>query len=111
MIDVELRWVTGHDLWQLCIRRLRYALCVKASSLSRTDLHLADMTILASDAQSNGTPIVCVSIQYRVNIFCFGDEASAKNLAVLDQALAIEWVQQHIMDFGGDPVTSPILKS
>ncbi|KAH8646422.1 Alpha/Beta hydrolase protein [Ilyonectria robusta] len=65
---------------------------------------VCDMTILASDAQSNGTPIVCVSIQYRVNIFCFGDEASAKNLAVLDQALAIEWVQQHIMDFGGDPL-------
>ncbi|KAH7147159.1 Alpha/Beta hydrolase protein [Dactylonectria estremocensis] len=62
-----------------------------------------DMKTLASDAQSNGTPIVCVSIQYRVNIFSFGDETSAKNPAVLDQAPAPEWVQQHIMDFGGDP--------
>lgn len=66
------------------------------------------MTTLVSDAQCNGTPLVCVSIQYRVNIFSFGDETSAKNLAVLDQTLALEWVQQHIKGFGGDPVTSPI---
>ncbi|KAF4307236.1 carboxylesterase [Botryosphaeria dothidea] len=47
--------------------------------------------------------MVVVAMQYRLNIFAFGDGKSAKNLALKDQRLAIEWVRKHIAGFGGDP--------
>lgn len=66
------------------------------------------MTSIVSDALSLGKPIIAVSVQYRLNIFAFGDDASARNLALQDQSLALEWVWNHIRDFGGDPVTKPL---
>lgn len=55
--------------------------------------------------------IVCVTVAYRLGIFGFlnfgpllGDayRGSANN-ALRDLLLALQWVQQHIADFGGDP--------
>lgn len=41
---------------------------------------------------------------YRVNIFGFpGLPGMSQNLGLLDQRLAIEWVQKNIAAFGGDP--------
>lgn len=41
---------------------------------------------------------------YRLNIFGFpGDPNIRNNLGLLDQRLAIEWVQDNIAAFGGDP--------
>jgi carboxylesterase type B len=57
--------------------------------------------------RANGT-FVWVSIQYRLGMFGFmagrdmydnGD----LNAGLLDQRLALEWVQRHISAFGGDP--------
>lgn len=52
-----------------------------------------------------GLPIIAVAIQYRLNIFAFGDDDSSVNLALKDQALALQWVQRHVAAFGGDPVS------
>ena len=48
--------------------------------------------------------IVCVTINYRLGAdgFLFLDDGIA-NLGLLDQVAALEWVQQNIAAFGGDP--------
>ncbi|KAM5353442.1 hypothetical protein ACJ41O_000092 [Fusarium nematophilum] len=48
-------------------------------------------------------PIIIVTINYRLNIFAFGDGEGERNLALQDQQLALEWVSKNIQDFGGDP--------
>ena len=48
--------------------------------------------------------IVCVTINYRVGVDGFlylGDGIA--NLGLLDQVAALQWVQEHIAAFGGDP--------
>jgi cholinesterase len=46
--------------------------------------------------------LICSS--YRLSIFGFpGNPSSTNNLALLDQRLAVEWVQTNIANFGGDP--------
>lgn len=49
-------------------------------------------------------PVIVVSINYRLNIFAFGDGNGGANLALYDQRNGIAWVQKHIASFGGDPV-------
>jgi len=67
----------------------------------------ADMTgeDLVHNAQDG---IVAVLIQYRLGVFGFlGGAEVAKNgnvnAGLLDQQFALQWVQQHISKFGGDP--------
>lgn len=56
----------------------------------------------------NGLPVIMVAINYRLGIFGFaqsdalGAEGST-NAGLRDQRLALEWVQDHIGQFGGDP--------
>jgi hypothetical protein len=57
---------------------------------------------------SQGTPIVFVSMNYRLGPLGFpqGPEAverGALNLGLHDQWVALEWVQKNIASFGGDP--------
>ncbi|KAA1475671.1 alpha/beta-hydrolase [Dentipellis sp. KUC8613] len=57
--------------------------------------------------QSNFT-IISVNIQYRLGVFGFlGGQAvkekGALNAGLLDQQLALQWVQKYIPKFGGDP--------
>ena len=57
---------------------------------------------------SQGTPILFVSMNYRVGPLGFpqGPEAverAALNLGLHDQWVALEWVQNNIASFGGDP--------
>ncbi|KAJ7736560.1 carboxylesterase [Mycena maculata] len=51
--------------------------------------------------------IVVVTVNYRTNIFGFPSSAdlpiAQNNLGLLDQELALEWVQSNIAQFGGDP--------
>ncbi|KAF2674205.1 alpha/beta-hydrolase [Microthyrium microscopicum] len=51
--------------------------------------------------------VVLVTINYRVNVFGFpglsGNPAVPQNPGLLDQRLAIQWVEQNIAAFGGDP--------
>ncbi|XP_027261887.1 liver carboxylesterase 1 [Cricetulus griseus] len=58
---------------------------------------------LALSAHGN---VVVVAIQYRLGIWGFfstGDEHSRGNWGHLDQVAALRWVQDNIVNFGGDP--------
>lgn len=50
--------------------------------------------------------MIVVAMNYRLNLFAFGDgKGTAEvNLALKDQALAIDWVRSYIGGFGGDAV-------
>jgi len=50
--------------------------------------------------------IVLVEVQYRLGplgFMCLPDDNIAGNMGMLDQVLALKWVQEHISAFGGDP--------
>ena len=66
----------------------------------------ADMTTIVADSARFGTPIIAVSLQYRLNIFALGSKPGPPNLALRDQELALHWIQEHIAGFNGDPVTT-----
>jgi carboxylesterase 2 len=55
---------------------------------------------------SRNQDIVFVSFNYRTNVFGFPAAqdlpASGNNLGLLDQELALAWVQDNIAQFGGD---------
>ncbi|PIL26309.1 hypothetical protein GSI_12065 [Ganoderma sinense ZZ0214-1] len=67
-----------------------------------------DATNIVIQSLLRGTPVIYVSVNYRVGPFGFpqGTEAGllgAVNLGLQDQLAAIAWVQKHISAFGGDP--------
>ena len=50
--------------------------------------------------------VVLVMIHYRLSglgFLCLNTAQSRSNLGLLDQVLALRWVQSHIRHFGGDP--------
>ncbi|KAJ5388779.1 Carboxylesterase type B [Penicillium cosmopolitanum] len=63
---------------------------------------ICDPIKLVADSVKAGKPMIFVSINYRLNIFSFGD-GKEKNLALKDQRLGIDWVRMNIASFGGDP--------
>ncbi|KAJ4263527.1 hypothetical protein NW762_006346 [Fusarium torreyae] len=64
---------------------------------------ICDTTTIVADSIRLGKPIIAVSIQYRLNIFAIGNAEGPANLALRDQALALQWIQEHIGGFNGDP--------
>lgn len=64
----------------------------------------ADTPRLVADSVRLGKPIIVVAINYRLNMFAFGNGKGERNLALQDQQCAIEWIRKHIEDFGGDKV-------
>ncbi|MEL0192176.1 MAG: carboxylesterase family protein [Halieaceae bacterium] len=49
--------------------------------------------------------VVVVTVAYRLGVFGWlsHPDMEARNLALYDLALSLDWVYQHIADFGGDP--------
>lgn len=65
-------------------------------------------TAVVENAIASGTPLIFVSVNYRVGGFGFlaGKEILAdgsSNLGLLDQRLGLQWVADNIAEFGGDP--------
>ncbi|EKG17208.1 Carboxylesterase type B [Macrophomina phaseolina MS6] len=62
---------------------------------------------LVAESVANRLPVVYVAMNYRLNIFGFAlSEAlgnNSLNVGLKDQRLALEWVQENIEYFGGDP--------
>ncbi|KAL2061796.1 hypothetical protein VTL71DRAFT_7174 [Oculimacula yallundae] len=57
---------------------------------------------------TSSEPYIGVSFNYRLGVFGFmsnnlGARMGAQNLGLRDQILALEWVQENIAAFGGDP--------
>ena len=64
---------------------------------------VGDVYKIVRDSIGYEKPIIVVSVQYRLNMFHFGDGKSNKNLGLKDLQCAMEWVREHIAGFGGDP--------
>jgi carboxylesterase type B len=67
-----------------------------------------DGTSLVRESVEQGQPIIFVAVNYRVGGFGFlpGKEVledGSANLGLLDQRLGLQWVQDNIAAFGGDP--------
>ncbi|KAI1334444.1 putative lipase [Xylariaceae sp. FL0016] len=63
---------------------------------------------LVLESLQNGLPIINVAINYRLGFFGFAqsdalEAEGSENAGLRDQRLAIEWVRDHIDQFGGDP--------
>lgn len=67
-----------------------------------------NLTFIVEQSVAMGTPIVAASVNYRLSGWGFlwsseVAEAGAGNLGYKDQRLALEWVQENIAAFGGNP--------
>ncbi|KAJ7452156.1 Alpha/Beta hydrolase protein [Mycena galericulata] len=67
-----------------------------------------DVSPVVERSIETSQPVIVVALNYRLNAFGFlaGKEVEAagiSNLGLRDQIFALEWVQQHIAAFGGDP--------
>ncbi|KAI0403330.1 putative lipase [Xylaria palmicola] len=63
---------------------------------------------MVRESIANGLPVITVAVNYRLGLFGFAQSAAlraegSENAGLRDQRLAIEWVRDHIDQFGGDP--------
>ncbi|KAK0644976.1 Cholinesterase [Lasiodiplodia hormozganensis] len=63
---------------------------------------------IVKTAQESGQPLIGVSINYRLSIWGFLQSAQllaegSANAGLLDQRMALRWLQENIASFGGDP--------
>lgn len=72
-------------------------------------IHGGAFVICSSDERPfDGTEIakegvICVTANYRLNVFGYNADEGAQNLAFYDMICAIEWAKKYISVFGGDP--------
>ncbi|KAI1504603.1 Alpha/Beta hydrolase protein [Biscogniauxia marginata] len=67
-----------------------------------------NLSFIVDNSVKQGTPLVAVSLNYRLSAFGFlsGNEAldaGVTNLGFRDQRLALQWVHENIAAFGGSP--------
>jgi carboxylesterase type B len=63
---------------------------------------------LVRESIENGLPVISVAINYRLGFFGFAQSTAleaegSENAGLRDQRLALEWLRDHIDQFGGDP--------
>ncbi|KAL1634432.1 hypothetical protein SLS58_010673 [Diplodia intermedia] len=63
---------------------------------------------IVKTSTDSGQPLIAISINYRLSIWGFLQSAQllaegSANAGLLDQRLALRWVQENIAGFGGDP--------
>ncbi|KAH8882006.1 putative lipase [Thozetella sp. PMI_491] len=73
---------------------------------NRDPLTMPDALVLESI--ENGLPVIHVGLNYRLNVFGFARSVAlqserSENAGLKDQRLALEWVRDNIVKFGGDP--------
>ena len=69
---------------------------------------LYNPTALVAGSAAKKTPVIFVAMNYRVNVFGFASSSALRsegslNAGLLDQRLALDWVQSNIATFGGNP--------
>ncbi|KAI0194244.1 putative lipase [Astrocystis sublimbata] len=62
---------------------------------------------IVRESVANGLPVIVVTVGYRLGFFGFAQSAAleaegSENAGLRDQRLALEWVREHIGQFGGD---------
>jgi carboxylesterase type B len=67
-----------------------------------------NLSWVVNASQQANKPVIAVSLNYRLSVLGFlaGSELAAEgnvNLGILDQRMALQWVQENIAAFGGDP--------
>ncbi|KAL3264409.1 hypothetical protein ABHI18_000817 [Aspergillus niger] len=67
-----------------------------------------DPSLLVYGAAQKDVPVIYVAMNYRLGIFGFAsspalNESNSLNAGLLDQRLALWWIQNNIAAFGGDP--------
>lgn len=64
-----------------------------------------DVAGLCAASVEYGKEVICVAINYRLNVFGYGvlPGGEGSNNGLFDQRIALVWVKRHISGFGGDP--------
>ncbi|KAI1330826.1 alpha/beta-hydrolase [Xylariaceae sp. FL0255] len=67
-----------------------------------------NLSFIVENSVKQGTPMIGVSLNYRLQAFGFlvgkeAKEAGVANIGFRDQRLALHWVQENIAAFGGSP--------
>ena len=65
---------------------------------------LQDVAGLCAASVEHGKEVICVAINYRLNVFGYGvlPGGEGSNNGLFDQQIALVWVKRHISGFGGD---------
>ncbi|KAK9242846.1 Alpha/Beta hydrolase protein [Lipomyces tetrasporus] len=62
-----------------------------------------DPTAFVEKSIAKDMPVIFVNINYRLSLYGFLYMDARANHGLYDQLTALQWVKQHIADFGGDP--------
>jgi acetylcholinesterase len=103
-----LFWIYGGGWQQGSSADPRYVGFQALGELACLPFQRYNMSYVVEQSVLNNKPVIGVSINYRLAAFGFltseeVNEAGVQNLGLLDQRLAMQWVNKHISAFGGDP--------
>lgn len=105
------RRLSNSDVWECSAGVVWYVLYLYLISHPSNQIEFITYLIMPQDSTNlvrtsveKKQPMIVVTLNYRLNIFAFGNGSGAKNLALSDQRAALDFVKKHIGEFGGDAV-------